>query len=409
MTDEAADELVLRIFTDPTVVANPHPLYRRLREIAPVYDSKLTSTWVLSHYEDCRRLLRDNRAGAADPDSDVAESNLSGARNRDRDPEERSILFLNPPDHTRIRSLVSRAFTPRRVEQLRPEIAAIADGLIDPLEEAGGGNLLEAVAFPLPANVISAMVGVPTADRDWLRPLVANLTATLELNASEETLDQAEESSATVRAYLSDLLAERRANPADDLLSAMIAAADGEDRLSDTEIVSNTMVIYAAGFETTTKLICNIVLDLLRHPDQLDLLRSDRSLVPGVVEEVLRHEPPVQIDGRVAFEDLEYGGRTIPAGHSIITMLAGANRDPDVYDDPDRFDITRTGESPIMSFGSGIHHCLGASLARLEGQVVLERLLDRFPHWGLVREPDWMPQIVLRGVAGLDVEFSSGG
>lgn len=396
----------MRIFTDPTATADPHPLYRQLRDTAPVHVSELTSTWVLSRYHDCRTLLRDNRAGNAEPGSEVKTNNLASARRRDRDPEERSILFMNPPDHTRIRSLVSRAFTPRRVERLQPEIAAIADGLIDPMDVAGGGNLLESVAFPLPANVISAMVGVPVADRDWLRPLVAKLTASLELNASEDAMNEAEDAADTVRAYIGDLLRKRRADPADDLLSAMIAAADGEDRLSDTEIISNTMVIYAAGFETTTKLICNIVLDLLRHPEQLALLRTDRSLVSGAVEEVLRHEPPVQIDARTAFEDLEYGGRTIPAGHSIITMIAGANRDPQVYEDPDRFDITRSGEAPIMSFGSGIHHCLGASLARLEGRVVLERLLDRFPRWQLVEEPDWMPQIVLRGVSRLDVTFS---
>jgi len=404
-----ADELVLRIFADPNVFADPHPLYRSLREIAPVYESALTSTWILSRYEDCRALLRDNRAGAAEPGAETPQSSLSSARRRERDPEMRSILFMNPPDHTRIRSLVSRAFTPRRVDRLRPEVETIADSLIDDFASDGPVNLLDAMAFPLPANVISALVGVPVEERDWLRPLVGNLTASLELTASEETLSDAEESAETVRAYLADLVAKRRADPGDDLLSGMIAASDGDDRLSENEIIANTMVIYAAGFETTTHLICNTVLNLLRHPDQLAMLRADRSLVPRAIEEVLRFDPPVQIDGRTAFEDLEFGGRTIPAGHSVITMLAGANRDPEIYDDPDRFDITRHDQPPVMSFGSGIHYCLGASLARLEGQVVLERLLDRFGEWTLSEEPPWRPQIVIRGVERLDVTFSSGG
>jgi len=401
-----ADELALKIFADPASVADPHPLYRQLREIAPVHKSALTSTWILSRYEDCRMLLRDNRAGAAEPGVDTPASTLSSARRRDRAPDERSILFMNPPDHTRIRSLLSRAFTPRRVERLRPEVEAIADSLIDDFPTDGPVNLLDALAFPLPANVISALVGVPVEKRDWLRPHVAKLTASLELTASEQMVSDAEESAETVRAFLAELLVTRRANPADDLLSAMIAASDGEDRLNESEIISNTMVIYAAGFETTTHLICNTVLNLLRHPEQLEMLRNDRSLVPGAIDEVLRFDPPVQIDGRTAFEDLEFGGTTIPAGHMVMTMLAGANRDPETYDDPDRFDITRRDQPPVMSFGSGIHYCLGASLARLEGQVVLERLLDRFSNWTLAEEPSWRPQIVIRGVERLDVSFA---
>jgi len=404
-SSDPIDELVLRIFTDPTVIADPHPLYRELREKAPVYESPLGATWILSRFSDCRALLRDHRVGSAEPGMAVPETGLGGVRTRERDPELRSMLFMNPPDHTRIRSLVSRGFTPRRVEKLRTEVSAMADSLIDTLAADGGGNLLNALAFPLPANVISALVGVPVAERDWLRPLVANLTASLELSASESVLDEAQNSGETVRAYIADLITQRRSDPQDDLLSGLIAASDGEDRLSENEIIANTMVIYAAGFETTTHLICNMVLNLLRHPDQLALVRADRSLIPQVVEEVIRFDPPVQVDGRAVFEEIEFGGSAIPPGNTVITMLAGANRDPEVFDDPQRFDITRTG-SQVMSFGSGIHYCLGASLARLEGQVVLERLLDRFGTWKLVEEPSWRPQIVIRGVERLDVEFA---
>ena len=318
----------------------------------------------------------------------------------------RSLLFLNPPDHTRIRSLVSRAFTPRRVERLKQSVELMTNDLIDSLAADGGGDLIDKLAFPLPANVISELVGVPRADRDWLRPRVADVATNLEINQDAEQTRRAEESGAEIGAYVFDLIASRRAEPADDLLTAMIEASDGQDRLTEQEVAATVSLIYAAGFETTTNLIGNIVHTLMGHPDQLTRLRADHSLVPSAVDEVLRFEPPVQVDGRYAREDTEIAGHVIARGFGVLTLLAAANRDPDVVHDPDLFDIGRT-EVPLLSFGSGIHYCLGASLARLEGQVVLQALLDRFDSWTPLEEnPPWKPRLTLRGLARLPVAFS---
>ena len=398
-----SDELLLRIVTDPDVIADPYPLLRELQQTAPVHKLGFADFWILTRFEDCRAALRDQRLGNPEPGDDMPVL-LSGSS---RDPDgPRSLLSLNPPDHTRIRSLVSRAFTPRRVERLRPSVQAMTEELLDPVAEAGECDLVDALAFPLPANVISEMLGVPVEDRDWLRPLVSDLAATLEPNRTPEETERAAASGAKIREYLHALIDRRRAEPADDLLSAMIAASDGEDRLTQQEIATTVSLIYGAGFETTMNLIGNIVHTLTRHPGQLARLRADRSLVPSAVDEVLRFEPPVQIDGRYVRADAEIGGQAIPRGHAVLTLLGAANRDPAAVDDPDRFDVGRR-EVPMLSFGSGIHYCLGAALARLEGQVVLQALLDRFGTWTPLEEnPPWKRRLTLRGLASLRVAFS---
>ena len=399
-----SDDLLVRIVTDPDVIADPYPLLRELRETAPVHKTGFSDFWILTRFEDCRAALRDQRLGSPEA-GEEAPSLLAPSRQPRRD-RPRSLLFLNPPDHTRIRSLVSRVFTPRRVAHLRPAIEAMTEELLDPVAEAGECDLIEALAFPLPANVISELVGVPVADRDWLRPIVSDLAATLEPNRQPEEAERTEVSAAKMNAYLHDLIDRRRAGPADDLLSGLIAASDGEDRLTQQEVATTVSLIYAAGFETTTNLIGNIVHTLMRHPDQLARLRADRSLVPTAVDEVLRYEPPVQIDGRYARASIEIGGHLIPQGNGVLALLGAANRDPAAVEDPDRFDVGRA-EVPMLSFGSGIHYCLGAALARLESQVVLEALLDRFGTWTpLVDDPPWKRRLTLRGLASLPVAFS---
>jgi cytochrome P450 len=401
------DRLLLTIMIDPTSIPDPHPLYRTLRETAPIFATATTGTWVVSGFENARALLRDPRCGSPmDDDSNVRQA-IDGSPRRARNPEYQTMLFMNPPDHTRIRGLVSRAFTPRRVEQLRPEVAAMTDALLDAMADADGvveGDVVDGLAFPLPANVISALVGVPEADRDWLRPLVAQMAASIEPTATEEALDHAEAAMVEARAYLQGLIEQRRAEPRDDLLSGLIQASDGDDRLTETEVLSNVLLIYAAGFETTTHLLGNMVRQLVAHPDQLARVRADRSLIPQAVEEVLRFDPPVQLDGRYVFDDIDVDGVTIPKGSTVLTLLAAANRDPAVCDDPDRFDVTRR-DSQILSFGSGIHYCLGAALARLEGQVVLDRLLERFDTWEILEET-WRPRITIRGVEKLIVRLA---
>ena len=398
-----SDELFLRIVTDPKVYADPYPLLAELRESSPVHKLGFAEYWVLTRYEDCRAVLRDPRMGNPEPGDEVP--TIAGRTARESD-DERPLLFLNPPDHTRLRSLVSRAFTPRRVEGLRESVEAMTAELLDSLAAAGGGDLIDELAFPLPANVISEMVGVPRADRDWLRPLVSDLAGTLEPNRSQEDLDRAEVSGAKVAAYFDELIERRRAEPSDDLLSGLIAASDGQDRLTQREIAQTVSLIYAAGFETTTNLIGNMVHTLMGHPDELARLRADRSLVSGAVDEVLRYQPPVQVDARYTFEDVEIGGHAIAQGSMIMTLLGAANRDPAVIDDPDRFDIARQ-ETPLLSFGSGVHYCLGASLARLEGQVVLSSLLDRFDTWTpREADPPWKDRLTLRGLSRLPVAFA---
>lgn len=398
-----SDELFLAIVSDPTNIPNPYPLLRRLRETAPVHKTGFSDHWILTRFDDCRRVLRDTRLGSPGPGEQVPQLSPEALREPNA---ERSMLFLNPPDHTRLRSLVSRAFTPRRVEGLRAEIESMTDELLDDLAGDGGGDVIDKLAFPLPANVISELVGVPRSDRDWLRPLIADLTATLEPAISAADHEKARHSGDLVRDYLDDLIEVRRADPRDDLLSGLIAASDGQDRLSQREVTLTTSLIYAAGFETTSNLIGTMIHTLLLHPDQLARLRADRSLVANATEESLRYESPVQVDGRFAFEDVEVGGHLIPAGHSVMTLLGAANRDPAVIDDPDRFDIGRA-TVPLLSFSSGIHYCLGASLARLEGRVVLDRLLQRFGTWRLDEEnPPWKERLTLRGLQRLQVSFN---
>lgn len=396
-----ADATLIRVLTDPTCIPDPYPLYRELRENAPIFRTEVTGTWVFTRFDDARAMLRDPRCGSgAAIEGD--RRGIDGSQRRERSGT-LSMLFLNPPDHTRVRGLVARSFTPRRVERLRPEVEEMCDELLDDL--GGEGDFVDRVAFPLPANVISALVGVPKADREYLRPLVSALGVGIEPTASDEELAAADAAGEEITEYVVDLIARRRAEPQDDLLSGMIEASDGNDTLSETEIVVNTLLIYAAGFETTTHLLGNTVRQLVAHPDQHQLLRDDRSLVPTAVEEVLRYDPPVQMDGRYVFEDIEIGGVEIPAGSGTMTLLGAVNRDPAVIADPERFDVTRT-DTPVLSFGSGIHFCLGAALARLEGQALLGRMLDRHETWEIVEEPTWRSRFTLRGVEHLQVRLS---
>ena len=401
MTTFDPDATLVKVLTDPEVIPDPYPLYDELRTRTPVFQNSMTGTWVFTRFDDARALLRDPRCGSG-AGVEGERLGVDGSSRRQRSGT-MSMLFLNPPDHTRVRGLVSRSFTPRRVERLRPEVTAMCDALLDNL--GGDGDFVDEVAFPLPANVISALVGVPEADREYLRPMIAALGVGIEPTASEEEVAAADAAGEEITAYVIDLIAKRRAEPQDDLLSGMIEASDGDDTLTEAEIIVNTLLIYAAGFETTTHLLGNTVRQLVAHPDQHQLLRDDRSLVPRAIEEVLRFDPPVQMDGRYVFEDIEIGDTVVPAGSSTMVLIGAVNRDPALVDDPNRFDVTRS-ETQVLSFGSGIHYCLGAALARLEGQVLLERMLDRYDHWEILEEPTWRKRFTLRGVEHLHVRLS---
>ncbi len=377
------DETVAAIFFSDAGLDDPSPYYRHLRETAPVHHSG-TGALFLTRYEDCREVLRDNRFGKATrdgegliPSSDPAAAEfrreLLARRRADRPV---SMLFLNPPAHTRQRRLVSRAFTPRRVEEMRARIRTLADGVADRFVESGGGDLLEAIGFPLPVAVIGAMVGVPEADWPQFRSLITAAAAGIEAGASVDELKAAEAANAEVYAYFLDLVAERRANPRDDLLSDLLAVNDAGDTLSEGEVIVVATLLFAAGFETTTNLIGNGTAALLRNPGEMARLWDDPALLPTAVEEMLRWDSPVQLDVRTALEPADLAGESVEEGTNVVTLLGAANRDPAHFHDPDRFDVARD-EGPPMSFASGIHYCLGANLARAEGQEVFASLIER--------------------------------
>ena len=401
------DALLAELVATPEGRADPYPRYATLRERSPVHRSAF-GFWVLSRYDDCQQLLRHPGVG----------KDLSGALNslgltdeqrseQDRFRNDRSnMLTTDPPDHTRLRGLVTRAFTPRTVETLRASIVALVDDLLDGFG-AGEVDVMDALAYPLPVTVIGEMLGVPAEDRPALRPLVRSVTAILELVVTREALAEASVADAKLQEYFAGLVAERRAHPQDDLLTKLIDAEDKGDQLSEHELISTAILLFAAGFETTTHLIGNGMLALLRHPDELARLRADRSLVRPAVEELLRYDSPVQIAARTTYEVLSIGGHEIAEGSVVLALLGAANRDPARFRDPGRFDVGRD-EGPPMSFGGGIHFCLGAALARLEGQIVVDRLLDRFGSMELVEAPVvHRDSLTLRGLMDLRVRFAA--
>ncbi len=406
-THPEADALVLELVATPEGRADPYSRYAALRSTAPVHQSAI-GFWVLSRYGDCQRVLRDGRvgkdfSGAARALGLSEQQQAEQAAFRD---DHSNMLFADPPDHTRLRGLATRAFTPRTVEALRGRVVAIVDELIDGFG-AGEVDLMDALAFPLPVTVIGEMLGVPAEDRAQFRPLVRASTAVLELAVTPEALAAATAARATMEEYFGALVAERRAHPRDDLLSQLIEAEDKGDQLSERELISTAILLFAAGFETTTHLIGNSVLALLRHPDELARLRGDGELLRPGVEELMRFDSPVQITARTANEAIDVAGHDIEAGATMLLLIGAANRDPERFSDPDRLDLGRAEGAPL-SLGSGIHYCLGAALARLEGQVVLDRLLERFGRWELAGDqPGHRDSLTLRGLVDLRVRLTA--
>lgn len=403
-----ADSLLFEVVATPEGRADPYPRYAALRAVAPVHRSAL-GFWALSRYDDCQQLLRHpgvgkDFSGSADSLGLSPEQQADQARFREN---RTNMLTTDPPDHTRLRGLATRAFTPRTVEKLRPHIVSVVDDLLDAVAGADGEvEVMDALAFPLPVTVIGEMLGVPSEDRRALRPLVRSVTAVLELAVTPDALTEAVAADAKLEEYFSALVAERRAHPGDDLLTRLIEVEDAGDQLSKRELISTAILLFAAGFETTTHLIGNGLLALLRNPDQLARIRADRSLLRPAVEELLRFDSPVQIALRAATEDLTIGGQHIEAGSLVLALLGAANRDPARFSDPERLDVGRD-EGPPMSFGAGIHFCLGAALARLEGQIVFDRLVERFATMELVGAPaTYRDSLTLRGLLGLRVHFA---
>jgi cytochrome P450 len=388
----------------PEVIANPYPFYRRLRAEDPVHQSPL-GFWVLTRYDDCVMVLRDQRFGREGFEG-FLEQVYGAASEEDRTPK--SMLFRDPPDHTRLRALVNRAFTPRVVEGLRPRIGQIVEKLLDRVQDARAMEVIADLAYPMPVAVISEMLGVPEGDRDSIKQWSADIARSLDaigLPFDGDLIERGRTARRALGEYFRGLIPERRKHPRADLLSLLIAAEEEGDKLSEAELLATCVLLYIAGHETTVNLIGNGLLALLRHPGELRRLCDDPGLIPSAVEELLRYDGPVQRTSRIAHADVEIGGRKIAKGAMVVVLIGAANRDPAQFSDPDRLDVARADNRHI-AFGFGIHFCLGAPLARLEAQIALGTLLRRAPGLALATaNPEWRESQVLRGLTALPVTF----
>ncbi|GGW62453.1 cytochrome P450 [Streptomyces lucensis JCM 4490] len=391
---------------DPAFLADPYPAYAELRARGRVIRYEPTDQWLVPHHADVSALLRDRRLGRTYRHRFTHEEFGRAAPPPEHEPfhtlNDHGMLDLEPPDHTRIRRLVSKAFTPRTVERLRPYVHGLAGDLVARLVEAGGGDLLTDVAEPLPVAVIAEMLGIPEADRGQLRPWSADICGMYELNPGEETAARAVRASADFSGYLRELIAARRDEPGDDLISGLIAAHDEGDHLTEQEMISTAVLLLNAGHEATVNATVNGWWALFRNPGRLADLRADHSLVPSATEELMRYDTPLQLFERWVLDDIEIDGTTIPRGSEIAMLFGSANHDPAVFPDPDRLDLTRR-DNPHISFSAGIHYCIGAPLARMELAASMTALLERAPTLTLAEEPRRKPNFVIRGLEGLSV------
>ena len=408
MTQTNEEKLSLADGLLPMYAANPYALYRRLREADPVYWDERANSWVLTRYADVAPALRDARFSAAG-----FMENISWIPDEMRPMLEppiraltRQMLFMDPPDHTRLRGLVAKAFTPRVVEGLRPAIKQIANELLDNAQAQGHMELIRDFAFPLPAIVIATMLGVPPEDRDQLNAWSESFGALLDGgNLSMENAFLALHGVSEFIEYFRQIIRQRRNAPRDDLLQAMINAEEQGDVLSEEELLGNCVLIMAAGHGTTMHLIGNGTLALLRNPRQLQQLKAEPALMPSAVAELLRYDSPVQMTSRRAKEDMRIGDKRISEGQEVIMCTGAANHDPAQFSDPDRLRLDRP-ENRHLSFGLGIHFCLGAPLARLESEIAFHALLRHFPNLRLANEAvEWEGSLVFRGLKQLPVLF----
>ena len=393
---------------EPGFTDDPYPQYAELCAENPVQHTPL-GPWALFRHDDATRLLRDPNLSVEDrsviganPRLELREQLLGDRARRGT----RQILNLDPPDHTRIRRLVQQVFTPRMVEQLAPRVQAMVDDALDAVLARGREmDVIGDLAFPLPFRVISEMLGMPESEEAQLREWAHTVTLGLEPLLAIQYMNEILEASDHINEHVLDAIAWKRAHPADDLLSALIAAEDAGDRLSSDELLDQVILLYIAGHETTVNLIGNGTYALLRNRAQLERWRDDPSLDVSAVDELLRYDCPVQFSRRITTADLEFGGETIERGMFVLTCLASANRDPAKWgDEAQSLDVTRPGAAQHLAFGSGIHHCLGASLARLEGRIAIGTLIRRFPALELATDtPAWNGRLILRGLDTLRV------
>ena len=368
-------------------LADPYPHYRQLREFDPVHFDEGRRIWILTRYDDVARLLRDDLLFSA-------EQGPAG-----------SMLVSDPPEHTRLRTLVSKAFTPRTVSLLTARVEEIVGGLLDDVAAGGGMEVIAQFAYPLPITVIAELLGVEQDRRQFFRTASEKIAVALGPITDSQVAMRAAEGRNDLVAYFNDLIPRRRAEPRDDLLSAMIQAEDRGDFLNHGEVLAMLLLLLVGGHETTVNLIGNGLLAMLRNPEQLELLRTGGVAADRAVEELLRYDSPVQYTGRIAKQDMEIRGKRIRAGQGVRMIGAAANRDPDVFSEPESLDLSRD-PCPHVAFGAGVHFCLGAPLARLEGAIALSALVRRFPRLRLASDDlRWRPAPVLRGLEALPVAF----
>jgi hypothetical protein len=388
---------------DPAVLADPYPLYHRLRAEDPVHWDPFLHAWVVTSYADVVTVFQRFSA-----DRSYTPEQLQALGMAALSPIARvmvqQMLFMDPPAHTRIRGLAAKAFTPRRVEQLRTHIQEIVDDLLDAVEAKGSLEVIADLAYPLPAIVTAELLGVPPTDRDQLKAWSEDFAEMLgNFQHNPDRFTRVLRSLEEMLAYFRDAVRREREHPGDGLIHALTTAEIDGDRFTDDEVVANTIVTMVGGQETTTNLIGNGMLALLRHPDQLDRLRADLTLIPSAVEELLRYESPSQHTARLAPHDVELGGKLIRTRQAVIAVMGAANRDPARFPDPDRLDIGRA-DNRHLAFGWASHFCFGAPLARIEGQVAFEKLIARFPHLRPAPGPvTWRHNLGLRGLTTLPV------
>jgi len=396
----------------PGFAKNPYPLYRSLRRDGPVRRDPLVPVWIVSGYEQVQTVLRDPRfrrdpfSSDSLPDAVRHDLGIESARIDSASAAElfgMQLLFLDPPRHTRLRSLFAKAFTPRVVQELRPRILQITNSLLDRVMTKGTMDLISDLAYPLPTMVIAELLGFPPEDYEKLKRWSDDFAGLLGLDPSEKQRNDAAASLAEMHEYFRHVVARLRFAPQQNLLSDLLSLEDQGDHLGDDELFANCVLLLAAGHETTTNLIGNGTLALLQNRSQWAALRNDPSLIGSAIEELLRYDSPVQWTSRIASEELELGGKQIAAGDFVLASLGAANRDPSQFDGPESLDITRK-ENKHIAFGSGIHFCLGAALARLEGQIAIATLVTRFPKLRLAsRKLRWHGGVIFRGLQALPV------
>jgi cytochrome P450 len=392
---------------DPAFVADPYPALARLRDRAPVLYDERTDQWLVSRHGDVNALLRDRRLGRSYRHVATHEEWGRTPPPADQAPFwdllDLQLIDMEPPDHTRLRRLVTKAFTPRTVEGLRPRIASIVDGVVGHARDLGEFDLIADLMELVPVTVIAELLGIPEADRHLLRPWSADMTLMFELNPAPEMQRRATEASAAFEAYLRDLVRDRRTSPGDDLLSELAAVVEaGGDRLTEGELIGTAVLLLNAGHEASVNGAANSWYALFRHPDELAALRADPSLVPTAIEELLRFDTPAPMFERWVLEDIVVDGVPIPRGQELALQFASANRDPAVFARADEIVLDRS-PNPYLSFGAGIHYCIGAPLAKVEFDILFRRIVETMPRLELIEEPRWKPRFVLRGLEAIRV------